>query len=950
MAEVDPERQRHYAGDTYSARKGRQADPTRDDRPTFQAGVAESSEPERERLLKESARDKLWKKPANPAPDGEGRVDSGALVAYVATNRVRLLTPKDAGHAVMIPAYREAVTALEATSRAFLDFLSTPEPTLEQAQVFANALPETVVHTLAGPIEAEPEATFDRETLARRLQATHQTWRMGEQAMAPLANLMSETDRAVTAEEVAGLLAIDEEDPRASKVAELASATERPATNRLVEALSTLSREERRHDRPPLFRPSTTALATRSLTTLVGAYLRGVSETVSALYQELEAHPNPQETTPLRRTLLGVRGSTKDTLGTEFLQVERSSGPDRSIGPKAYHLAPSGSLSWMATEMSRATPKDYRHQGNHPAKVMASVARQGMDAWVTFEADTPVRSDQALMGLLSGGQATVLADRLNLVGKPSSKPKRSTKPPKLPLNDPEAINHHALAGARAPAPTGLSANDLVETFGIGGYYIGDWVPNEEASERLERTWESLATFADTFGVEPSHVGPVIGRIAHGAEGKGGKNAPIAHYAPSDRHINLIRHGSAGSLYHEMFHAYDHMAGGSDYFSARLARIGGDGEKGVVDLYNERVAPALYAARDRGDLTDTQVDRVRSRGQKALHAFRSMLRGDAVPMEATHLPGLEAGSAHRLAGALEGSEWAATPARRALIEALAQTPEVAELAEDGRVSLDRRRAWVREQWAPAVALAVTEEGVDSANELGERYFAQTDGQERATAVRGVQSLSFWMQRQPGTAANALNNGVESFRAPVKNTFLRDAMELDGRSSIPLKRAGSSYYTLPWEATARALETMTASRLEQSGISMAFGVSGTHPGRALADTGHRGTPYPRAEMNAGLTPLLDQVFREVLAPAAEWQVGLAPTFDPDWEPEAGPVRYGPKDLREWIVQCANREPKTLLAGSACAPVEPEPESEAEPVAEETPSNPEADDEGFQLSMPW
>ena len=52
-------------------------------------------------------------------------------------------------------------------------------------------------------------------------------------------------------------------------------------------------------------------------------------------------------------------------------------------------------------------------------------------------------------------------------------------------------------------------------------------------------------------------------LAFGSRGKGGKNAPLAHYEPSNVVINLTKNKGAGSLGHEFFHALD------NYFSKKV---------------------------------------------------------------------------------------------------------------------------------------------------------------------------------------------------------------------------------------------------------------------------------------------------------------------------------------------------------------------------------------------
>lgn len=49
-------------------------------------------------------------------------------------------------------------------------------------------------------------------------------------------------------------------------------------------------------------------------------------------------------------------------------------------------------------------------------------------------------------------------------------------------------------------------------------------------------------------------------LAFGSRGKGGKNAPLAHYEPVKVVINLTKKNGAGSLGHEWFHSLDNYFG------------------------------------------------------------------------------------------------------------------------------------------------------------------------------------------------------------------------------------------------------------------------------------------------------------------------------------------------------------------------------------------------------
>ena len=96
-----------------------------------------------------------------------------------------------------------------------------------------------------------------------------------------------------------------------------------------------------------------------------------------------------------------------------------------------------------------------------------------------------------------------------------------------------------------------------ETFGFRGVQFGNYVEQGRRQSDLNEAYDALMDMAAVLGIPPKAIS-LNGRLglAFGARGKGGKNAPAAHYEPGLVVINLTKGGGPGSLAHEWFHSMD----------------------------------------------------------------------------------------------------------------------------------------------------------------------------------------------------------------------------------------------------------------------------------------------------------------------------------------------------------------------------------------------------------
>lgn len=100
----------------------------------------------------------------------------------------------------------------------------------------------------------------------------------------------------------------------------------------------------------------------------------------------------------------------------------------------------------------------------------------------------------------------------------------------------------------------VTPDEMLETFGFRGVEFGNWVPQSERQEYLNKTYDAIMDFCSVVGISPKafSLGGRLG-LAFGARGH---SRALAHYEPMKEVINLTRMKGAGSLAHEWFHALD----------------------------------------------------------------------------------------------------------------------------------------------------------------------------------------------------------------------------------------------------------------------------------------------------------------------------------------------------------------------------------------------------------
>ena len=136
--------------------------------------------------------------------------------------------------------------------------------------------------------------------------------------------------------------------------------------------------------------------------------------------------------------------------------------------------------------------------------------------------------------------------------------------------------------------TNVTEQTMIATFGFSGIEYGKSMTQKDRETYLNEAYDGFLDLANVMNVPPQamSLGGTLG-LAFGSRGKGGRNAALAHFEPSNNAINLTRMKGAGSMAHEFGHA--------------LAN------------YLFRLSRGVQGSRSPGDITDT-LDRQINRRQ------------------------------------------------------------------------------------------------------------------------------------------------------------------------------------------------------------------------------------------------------------------------------------------------------------------------------------------------
>lgn len=105
------------------------------------------------------------------------------------------------------------------------------------------------------------------------------------------------------------------------------------------------------------------------------------------------------------------------------------------------------------------------------------------------------------------------------------------------------------------AGTDIDEQSMLTTFGFSGVEYGKSMTQADRTAYLNQAYDGFMDLAKALNIPPKalSLGGTLG-LAFGSRGRGGRNAALAHFEPTNNVINLTRMKGAGSMSHEYGHA------------------------------------------------------------------------------------------------------------------------------------------------------------------------------------------------------------------------------------------------------------------------------------------------------------------------------------------------------------------------------------------------------------
>lgn len=339
----------------------------------------------------------------------------------------------------------------------------------------------------------------------------------------------------------------------------------------------------------------------------------------------------------------------------------------------------------------------------------------------------------------------------------------------------------------------VSADRIMREFGFRAVEFGNWLPQVERQEVLNRTFDSFATLAAVMGIERSMIG-FKGVLALSFGARGHKGA-AAHFEPGRKVVHLTRLSGAGALAHEWGHALDLMIGESALSQMREHKLEVEqaGRFFATEFMVSRTAKAgrqkHYILHNQFPYRFLEAERLASKTSIAFQRWGqaastlSKVIGRAYVREPDDEDALA--EAKRLVQRNH-------TALRAAVQQSILASDVGNYAQQIKAKLDMLDIALGEGPQSAKAFIgqfVTDQG---------KYGRQAKAQDQATSlIRAMQSIAQWESSAPETR---MPGALSAYR-PMMNyvtAFCSAAIDLDkGRSG--------EYFRKPVEMFARTFES-------------------------------------------------------------------------------------------------------------------------------------------------
>lgn len=329
---------------------------------------------------------------------------------------------------------------------------------------------------------------------------------------------------------------------------------------------------------------------------------------------------------------------------------------------------------------------------------------------------------------------------------------------------PPQLEHCERYGPKTGRPEHVVGQDFLDDYGIRGGQFGNWMSEQDRRFSLDMAWDAFHDMAVAWGID-DHDMSMGGKLGM-AWGARGRTAALAHYEPYQKVINLTKMKGAGSLAHEMVHAFDDILG-------QDVGIGGCARKLNRSRLPEELRDLYDAMRVETLTGQDAVDRYQQEYDQRVRKYRADL--DKITMRSDD-PGLEA-------------------RRKECVDALVRETCEAEPTDSLGITC-RTPAW-------NALLAQQREAYERAGIPSRR-----------TTMESASSLA-WAQRERATIPEmaAKLGDAAAIGTLVRDTqFYSDAKAIDGSYT----KAGHGYWSSDCEMLARAGAVITYDRLNALGI--------------------------------------------------------------------------------------------------------------------------------------
>lgn len=399
----------------------------------------------------------------------------------------------------------------------------------------------------------------------------------------------------------------------------------------------------------------------------------------------------------------------------------------------------------------------------------------------------------------------------------------------------------------------IKPNDFQDTFGFRGGQFGNWNKGAEGQRSLNLAYEALYDLASVTGLSLKAVslsGDLA--IAFGARGHGAtgwaSSAPLAHFEPKERVINLTKEKGAGALAHEWAHALDaHVAKRiegfkHDYVSQypRRAKMnGGEIGKAFADVIENLLTREKVISAEEGAM--------QARSQSSIQSKHLDNKIAGIRKHITETQ--KWGRYNRKTGEYD-------PRRAATETELAQFDALVARIESGDYGpiVDRTPANAN-KFSGIFVYEVVAQMDDLIKSIKGRGILKTDSDSEGRVLNNAIAA---LEKSKQTAASATES-----KTRVRSDFYKNALYADETTR------SSYYYSLTEELLARAFQSYVSDKLRETGGPSEYLNTGGH-GMKINPFGELISLFPEGAERAAINQAFDNLF-EKLAAHPEFSTG-------------------------------------------------------------------------------